>query len=193
MGLTPCTEATAADWITSAANAWERLATFGPEGFEAYARLRFIPDPTRAVQSENEAETVPDHPSESQQLETAVAVLGRHTTTPDRLFFAFWDGFGFAMPAATFDVPNRSFFLYAGATSELGTWDVAPEHQAPGQRWLPAPALIWPADHAWCLANDVDPHWAGIGAGRGALEDLMAEAGLDVVTANPAERQPWYV
>lgn len=133
-----------------------------------------------------------DDLSETGQLEIAVATLRRHTTTPDDLFIAYWNGFGFEMPAAVFDVPNRSFFLYRGTISENGSFNIAPAHQAAGQQWMPVPAFIWPADQSWCVARDVDPHWAGICATRGTLAELLQVQTLDVVPANPALPQPSY-
>jgi hypothetical protein len=57
---------------------------------------------------------------------------------------------------------------------------------------LPDLAFIWPADHAWCVANDVDPHWAGIGADVSATGQLLADPRLDVVAADPRVDQPAY-
>jgi hypothetical protein len=51
---------------------------------------------------------------------------------------------------------------------------------------MPDFAFIWPADHAWCVANDVDPHWAGIGADVSAVSELLADPRLDVVAATQA-------
>jgi hypothetical protein len=58
---------------------------------------------------------------------------------------------------------------------------------------MPSPAFIWPADHAWCVADDVDPHWAGIGAGTAAVDALVSDPRLDVVRADPAREQPFYL
>jgi hypothetical protein len=55
---------------------------------------------------------------------------------------------------------------------------------------MPNPAFIWPADHAWCVADDVDPHWAGIGADVSVVEELLADPPLDVVAADPRQDQP---
>jgi hypothetical protein len=41
-------------------------------------------------------------------------------------------------------------------------------------------------------ANDVDPHWAGIGADVSALDELLADQRLDVVPADPRQDQPYY-
>jgi hypothetical protein len=88
-------------------------------------------------------------------------------------------------------VPNRAYFLFHGKTSELGDWGAAAiwPDQPPADT---PPAFIWPADHAWCIANDVDPHWIGIGARSGAIEQLTAHPLLDVVRADPRADQPRY-
>ena len=54
------------------------------------------------------------------------------------------------------------------------------------------PAFVWPADHAWIFVSDVDPHWAGIGASRAAIEELIDDPVLDVVAADPNLTQPYY-
>jgi hypothetical protein len=54
------------------------------------------------------------------------------------------------------------------------------------------PAFAWPADHRWCFASDVDPHWAGIGADRAVINSLRNTLELDVVPAQPTEPQPTY-
>jgi len=55
------------------------------------------------------------------------------------------------------------------------------------------PAFIWPADHAWCIANDVDPHWAGIGASVAAIDELLVDPRLDIVRDDPNQEQPYYL
>ena len=45
MSLRSCSDPSAAAWITSSKRPWHQLVTFGPSGFDAYARLRFLPDP----------------------------------------------------------------------------------------------------------------------------------------------------
>jgi hypothetical protein len=42
------------------------------------------------------------------------------------------------------------------------------------------------------VANDVDPHWAGIGADAALVEQLIADPRLDVIAADPAGDQPAY-
>jgi hypothetical protein len=89
-------------------------------------------------------------------------------------------------------VPHRAYFLFHGAVSEFGDWGPLEMWPAQASAYVPDPAFIWPADHAWCVAKDVDPHWAGIGAGALAIAQLIADPCLDVVPADPAADQPSY-
>lgn len=187
---------------------------FGPAGFPAYARLRFLPDPAFAGQREHDVETDEDGPSETALLRTVLETLARHTGTPDDCYFCLWEGWGDiwgdqgggrrrgpriapAFPASVLQgprvvVPARSYFLFHGPLADFGDWGAA--DWWPGQPRQDAwdPAFIWPADRAWCIADDVDPHWAGIGASASAVEELLADPRVDVVAADPRERQPWY-
>ena len=91
MTLTFCWDLSAADWITRSDLRWEQLVGFGPAGFDAYARLRFLPDPARPGQSEND---VVGQDSGTGQLPRLFEVLATHTATPDDCHFCVWEGFG---------------------------------------------------------------------------------------------------
>jgi hypothetical protein len=225
--LTFCPDLSAADWIVHSDLPWQQLVGFGPAGFDAYARLRFLPDPVRPGQSENDVD--PDWRTD--QLPTLLEVLATHTATPDDCYFCVWEGFGHADVAIDDDavyiddenartplerlgarpglaphpvaspsmpqlpkvvLPNRAYWLFRGPLADIGTWDTA--QQWPGRCRLDQiePAFIWPADHAWCVARDVDPHWAGIGGTPPLITRLMSDARLDVVPADPTEDQPLY-
>jgi hypothetical protein len=223
MSLTPCPDLSAAGWLTAGGSSSDQLIDFGPAGFPAYARLRFLPDPAYDGQSENDVAGDDDAPSESAQLSTVLETLARHTSTPDECYFCLWDGWGSdiyggdgarivdwetrtvrpgpliapAFPSTVLSgpklvIPNRAYFLFRGAVSEFGDWAAAelwPGQPRPG---MPNPAFIWPADHAWCVADDVDPHWAGIGADIRAIDQLLTDPRLDVVRADPRANQPRY-
>lgn len=193
MTLSPCTEASAAEWITASDLPWQQLVSFGPADFQAYGRLRFIPDPTSAGESENDAATPDGRLSETEQLQLVLTVLKIHSRTPQELYFCFWEGVWDAVFAGSkVDVPNRSCLLFQGHASELGEWSTSTDETSGGQPESPDPAFVWPADHAWCVANDIDPHWAGIGASTEALRQLMADPRLDIVLTDPALDQPYY-
>jgi hypothetical protein len=197
--LTPCSDLAAADWIMFSDRMWQQLVGFGPEGFPAYARLRFLPDPAYEGQRENDVDIDED------------------------CYFCLWDGWGSdihggggvfiadwqtrtvrpgpqvapAFPSSVLRgpkvvIPNRAYFLFRGSVSDFGDWGAAEMWPGQPRLHMPNPAFIWPADHAWCVANDVDPHWAGIGADVSAIDRLLGDPRLDVVAANPREDQPAY-
>lgn len=184
----------AAAWITGSDLPWRQLVSFGPSGFPAYARLRFISDPAYVGQQEGDAgEIAGERLQEAQQLQRVLEMLKSPDCTSDRLFYCFWEGsWGHSFSGPTVDVPNRSYFLLRGDDAELGEWRIANNNEPSLLRQVPIPALIWPADHTWCVANDVDPHWAGIGASIGAIRRLMDDPRLDVVLADPSLDQPAY-
>ena len=48
---------------------------------------------------------------------------------------------------------------------------------------MPPRAFIWPEDRAWCITQDVDPHWGRLGASVNAIDELLLHPRLDVVPA----------
>jgi hypothetical protein len=236
--LTPCSDLSAARWLCTSTRPWDRLVGFGPDGLPAYARLRFIPDPSYEGQSENDREDDDDAPPETTQLRRVLETLARHTRTPQECYFCLWDGWGVSLDGAgvmsvgdgavTEDdgaeqpdpaavpgfapapspsgsrwpkvvLPHRAYYLFHGPVSGLGEWagreESADPHAAlrgPSRAFAPDPAFVWPADHAWCVAKDVDPHWAGIGADPVAIGELLTDSRLDVVPADPDADQPRY-
>lgn len=191
MTLTQCSDLSPAAWIVDDGRPWQQLVTFGPAGFPAYARLRFLSDPVRPGQSENEAGPPADAGSEIDQLRSLLGQLAPHTGTPDECFFCVWDGWG-DLVGAQVVVPHRAYFLFEGRLSDIGTWGVADLGSGGPRTGMQVPAFVWPADHAWCVAKDVDPHWAGIGADQAVIDRLVDGSGLDVVHADPDEDQPSY-
>jgi hypothetical protein len=230
--MRPCADLAAADWLVDDGQPWQRLVDFGPAGFPAYARLRFLPDPAYEGQSENDADD-PDGPTETEQIRLVLETLARHTRTPDDCYFCLWDGWGTyveevedveppalvtgdgwrsyvevppaqAVPGiapvttrSTWDgpklvLPHRAYYVFRGAVTDLGDWGGPEMWPGRSTTYVPDPAFVWPADRAWCLADDVDPHWAGIGADRAAIDELLADPRLDVVRADPDEDQPRY-
>ena len=99
MTLTFCWDLSAADWITRSDLRWAQLVGFGPAGFDAYARLRFLPDPARPGQSEND---VLGQDSGTGQLPRLFEVLATHTATPETATSAS----GRASAATTPTVPS---------------------------------------------------------------------------------------
>ncbi|WP_211320852.1 hypothetical protein [Arthrobacter livingstonensis] len=191
MMLTPCSDVSDADWLTAAELPCQQLVSFGPSAFPAHSRVRFLPDPAYECLSENDADAE-GVLSETGVLQAVLTVLASHTSTQVDCHFAFWDGWAQELDGPRVAVPNRSYFLFHGSVAEPLEWDIPSSGRPSPRQWTPDPAFVWAADHAWCVANDVDPHWAGIGAGVGAINGLLADPRLDVVVADPAGEQPSY-
>ena len=193
MTLEFCSNLSAADWIVQAQIPWEQLVYFGPPDFPAYARLRFIPDPTAPGQEEADANVAEDHPSDINQTRRALEQLRRFTATPEDCYFCVWEGYpnlsfsGSVPHRPMVTIPHRRYFLLHGSLTDLSSWQATLD----GVGSFP-PAFAWPADHSWCFACDVDPHWAGIGAEQAAVDALLNAPELDVVPAQPTRPQPTY-
>lgn len=191
MTITACSDLSAASWL--ATEYWSRFPVWGPRGFPAYARLRFVPDPEFDGQPITEIASV-DGPSEIWQLGVATTVLAGHTTTKDECYYAIWDAWdsvdlestGAALMSS---VPDRRYRLFKGTTDSLPK----DRYEQLSETWqLPIPALIWPADHAWFIASDIDPHFAAIGASVSAVRDLFGDGRIDVVLSSSPDDEPFY-
>ncbi|WP_143740458.1 hypothetical protein [Micromonospora echinospora] len=77
----------AAAWLARSRAPADQLITFGPAGYEAYARLRYIPDPISPGQLETDVDLPAERELWSPQARRALHVLAEFTTTPDRCFF----------------------------------------------------------------------------------------------------------
>jgi hypothetical protein len=194
MVLVHTADTAAAAWLVRSQTPPGQLITFGPVGYEAYARLRYIPDPTSPGQLETDADIPADHPLWASQARRALNVLADFTETPDECFFCIWEGTAGNVLSATerhgplVTVPHRRYVLFTG---RLRDYIEAGDGRFDGGSG-PVPAFVWPADRRWCLTSDVATHWAGIGADQAAIESLLNTAGLDVVQAMPNERSPAY-
>jgi len=181
----------AARWIVESATPFDQLTMFGPSGFEASARLRFIPDPSCQGQDEADVVLPDDHIPDLVQVQLALRRLAEFTATPQDCYFCVWDGYSdIELPAAAALVvlPHRRYAMFQGPLRQIDTFA---EDLGSGRIVAP-PAFVWPADHRWCLACDVDPHWAGLGAEQAAVDALIADVDLDVVQAEPDKPQPLY-
>ncbi len=184
----------AARWLVESGTPFEQLIAFGPGVFEAYARLRFIPDPSWPGQDEADVMLPENHLPDLVQTQRALHHLARYTSTPADCHFCVWDGYPDITLAPKVSetelmaLPHRRYAMFRGPISRIDSF--GPDFGA-GRNIAP-PAFVWPADHSWCFASDVDPHWAGLGAQRAALDSLAADALLDVIPAVPSEPQPRY-
>ena len=158
MTLRPLADTSAADWFVEAEAPWWTKICLGPPGYEAYARLQLIP-----ADGDDEVDLT--------RLSTDALrrILPNHTATADDCYFAQWEGSGWEPPlrqaSERFDVPHRRYHLFGGTLADSAAWDGDPPH------------MMWPADHAWFVAKDVDPDWIGVGGTQALIDEVLAAPG----------------
>ena len=183
-----------ADWFINAGAPWNHLAVQGPPGFDAYASVWF---------DEGEAEPPRD---DNEIYRLVVDVAAKHTSTPDEATFGLWEGDGAingglmvtvhesGEPSVAEELPNafdasimtgpkadldgfRAYILFVGALADFGNWPVQPGPDG----YLPEPfppAIAWPADRAWFIADDTDPCALTVGGSQALIDDVLAHPNL---------------
>jgi hypothetical protein len=112
--------------------------------------------------------------------ERLVAVLRRHTRTPQDCWFALSSHWGDA-GAPELELAGRGFWLLRGPV-ELAAANLRPEPQSQSANaW-------WPADRAWFVATDIDLVTTYVGGSARVVADLLAAPGIEAAPAAPAQR-----
>ena len=201
-----------ARWFVDGDSDWRRLCSIGPSGFSRYVRVLHPIDDDEVGDEHPDGivlarllRVLERHTSTSQGCffglwdgyghvhgGSAVAVL--YTTQRPR----WWDRRRLAprlsVPAAfppevvqgpRVRIPNRDYLLFRGPLQEAGQWG------ARGPAWQDAPPripnLMWPADHAWFAATDVDNDWTGIGGSPDLLDELLQHRDIDAQRLDPCD------
>ncbi len=128
-----------------------------------------------------------------------VDLLAEHTTTPERSWFAAWEGWGdpvfitsdgsndaYAPPPGTvierpkrpkFSVPGRRYYIARGPLS-------AALETVYGVTWHYQSASIWwPDDRAWCVATEVDFDWTYVGGSTECIAAVLGDPDLEALPA----------
>jgi hypothetical protein len=137
------------------------------------------------------------------------ATLAQHTATPESCWCCLWDGYGWlhgspsvailgrrgsipvppAFPTEVLDgprvrLPGRDYLLLAGplaAAPQLG-WT------SPGGGFFPqSPNLLWPQDHAWCVASEIDLFCTLVAGPDELAEALVGDPRLEAWRVQPAD------
>jgi hypothetical protein len=112
-------------------------------------------------------------------------VLAGQTTTPQRCWFAVWDGFGgLAVPRArtpSFEIPQRRMLLLTGAIGAVGSssLEVGPSWQSPN--------LWWPDDRAWCVATEIDLMSTYVGGSHRCVRAVLDRPELEAVAVESSD------
>lgn len=104
-------------------------------------------------------------------LTIAISVSGRAGGFPESA--RRWRTF--AVPRGA-QIPARSYFLFHGSLSEAEIWGPPAEAGIWGRPEFSRrhPRVRLAVDRTWCVAADIDPHWAGIGASLLSIKRLIA-------------------
>ncbi|HZC98768.1 MAG TPA: hypothetical protein VFA46_00770 [Actinomycetes bacterium] len=123
----------------------------------------------------------------AEEAEALVAALRRHSTTPDRCWFAVWEGFGALEPdrrwpgIARLHLPNRNYVLFHGPIdAAVRSFEPLPFRQS-ANFW-------WPQDQAWCVATEIDYAWTYVAGTESCIDDLLAESRLEALRIRPNQR-----
>ncbi len=123
------------------------------------------------------------------------ALLTRYTGTPGRCWLAVWEGYGDLArrwtTAPRFDLPGRGMHLLLGPAAAAAfpladeRWPLA----EPGRQLHPN--LWWPADHAWCVATDVDMMTTYVGGSAEAVAAVVTDAELEAFPVTAGDAVTW--
>lgn len=181
---------------------WEQICAPGPYRREAWGRTRGGRD-------------APDIGAlDARTLRELCDVLARHTSSAHECYFALWEGLGslhghaavayaykmgsgpppptpgpapvawqLDLTGPRFPMPARSeFYLFEGdvhAALRLGRW-------ANDRAFFAiSPQFMWPADHAWCVATEIDEDSTFIGGTQALIGDLCASTEIEALQIAP--------
>jgi len=110
-------------------------------------------------------------------------VLAPYTSTPDRCWFAVWEGWGgLDVPAGVPKVglPQRQYYLATGP--------LAAAHEAVEEHFDRTASLWWPEDRAWCVTTEVDFSWTYVGGSQECIASILTHPGIEALPAALSDR-----
>ncbi len=120
-------------------------------------------------------------------VEPLTAALTHYTTTPDRCWFAVWDGFGGTRAdvrsAPAFHLLGRDYHLLTGPMGAVAESVLDPGGQSPN--------LWWPDDEAWCVATEIDLNTTYIGCSEACGDAILAATELEALRIDPSAGISW--
>lgn len=160
-------------------------------------------------------ESTPEEGSLDREIvERLLLVLREHTTTPERCWFAFWDGWGIPVPltarkgffssvfggpetqdrvsrsehdrwqAPKFSIPDRELLLFAGSLDDA----LESFYDAYEPAHFQSAYYWWPDDRAWCVATEIDFMSTYIGASDSCAEAILQTRGIEALPASVDDR-----
>lgn len=177
--LVPEPDASVADWIA------EQLSVPAHDPLAALTVSTVVPGEFAAVVRIEHANPESEGEVDRATAAALVDVLRPHTTTPDDVVFAIWEGWGdlpaSAYPgAAALALPDRNYFLLRGPIEALlhpiDIMAFADTCRA---------AIWWPSDRAWVGVTEIDFSWTFVAGSETLGEKLRNDEGLSATRVSP--------
>jgi hypothetical protein len=191
---------------------WAEVAAWSGRTMHRMVQFHAISRPPPAARTGPapwNGEDPPDGNLPPELLGILCATLAEHTSTPESCWCCLWDGYGWlhgspsvavmsprgsipvppAFPAEVLDgprvrLPGRDYLLFAGslaAAPRLGWTD-------PYGFFFPqSPNLLWPQDHAWCVASEIDLFYTLVAGSDALAAALVADPRLEAWPVQPAD------
>ena len=144
------------------------------------------------------------------QAKALVALLARHTTTPNSCWLCLWEGYGYLNPGAMVAlVAARPPFarLRVGLGRLQLRWSRprlprpdGPRVRLPGRDyllfhaplteamgWEDGPNLWWPDDRAWCVASEIDFPYTYVAGPQGLIDAIVQDPSIEALPATDTD------
>ncbi len=117
-------------------------------------------------------------------------LLALHTTSTQRCWVCFWEGFasidetiqGINKNVPLIQLPDRNYYLLSASLNEIVNGVFI------GQNDLVSPSLWWPDDRTWCVATEIDFSWTYVGGSQVCINELLVNTQLEVLRTKPEHR-----
>jgi hypothetical protein len=129
-------------------------------------------------------------------VKAVMEVLKGHTTTPEKCWFAAWEGWSFdpdnfVTNAPAFDLPQRSYLLVGGPIEAVleSVMDPPGIVVEKGSLWphYQSSGLSWRDDRAWSVASEIDLQSTYVGGSRKYIEGLLEGDRLETYEVQPSD------
>ena len=145
------------------------------------------------------------------QVAALLALLTKHTGTPDTCWLCLWEGYGYLHPggSAVFVLASRGRFarLRVALKRLQLRWSMprAPRHDGPRVRlpardyllfrapinealgWDDGPNLWWPEDRAWCVASEIDFPYTYVGGSQQLIDAIVTDPAIEALPATDSD------
>lgn len=90
-------------------------------------------------------------------------------------------------------LPSRDYVLLTASLSELAdpAWPRSAGIGWHGSFSGPMPSLIWPDDHAWCIATEIDFDSTLVGGSRELVDAILADDTFEAFEVGPDDDLTW--